>query len=442
MTKPKRSEGGPLEVVQEKGVSVAIYRTPRKTAGKLYDAFTLVYIANGTRQRKLVATIDKARTTAATIARQLGEGIGHAHTLTPAQVADHVAAMQAAQKLGRKASLAEIVGDFVAASRNLPEGVTLRDAVAEYRKHHDRAAKLASATVEELKDRFIASREASGASDRYKQDIRVRLTAFAKAFRCQISSVTAADITAWLDSIGAKGRTRANYRVAVVTLFRFARRQGNLPRNEVTEAELVEAVKPKPTAIGVYTPDQLRLLLDTMPEGLLPSVVIAALAGVRSQEVLRLNWDDFDLRKKQIIVAAEKAKTASRRMVPILPALADWLRDHPNRKGPIVTGFSYPSGWNRAITREVRRFNAEAKKANGPQIPRIQNGLRHSFASYRLAIVKSAPQVALEMGTSVKKLMSNYRDLVTVADARRWFNVKPQAKGKKVIPFREAATAA
>jgi integrase len=441
MKKPKSSEGGPLEVVQEKGVSVAIYRTPRKTAGKLYDAFTLAYIANGSRQRKLVATIEKARTTAATIARQLGEGIGHAHTLTPAQVADHVAAVRAAQRLGRKASLAEIVGDFVAASRNLPEGVTLRDAVAEYRKHHDRAVQLSSATVQEIKDRFVASREAAGASDRYRQDIRVRLTAFAKAFRCQISSVTAAEITTWLDAIGAKGRTRNNYRTAVITLFRFARKQGNLPRNEMTEAELVEAAKPKPTAIGIYVPDQLRLLLDAMPESLLPSVAIAALAGVRPQEILRLTWDDVDLRKKQITVAAEKAKTASRRLVPILPALADWLRDHPNRKGMIVTGFSYPSGWNRAVTREVRRFNAKAKKVSGPQIPRIQNGLRHSFASYRLAIVKSAPQVALEMGNSPKKLMQHYRELVTVADARRWFNVKPQAKGKKVIPFREAATA-
>jgi integrase len=441
MKKPKRSEGGPLEVVQEKGVSVAIYHTPRKTAGKVYDAYTLTYIANGSRQRKLVATLEKARTTAATTARQLGEGIGHAHTLTPAQVADHVAAMQAAQKLGRKASLAEIVGDFVAASRSLPEGVTLRDAVAEYRKTHDRVAKLASATVEEIKDRFIASRETAGVSDRYKQDIRVRLTAFAKAFRCQISSATAVEITAWLDSIGAKGRTRSNYRTAVVTLFNFARRQGNLPRNEKTEAELVESFKSKPIPVRYYTPEQLRLLLAAMPENLLPSVAIAALAGVRSQEVLRLNWSDIDLRKKQITVAVDKAKTASNRFAPILPALADWLRDHPNRKGPIVTGFSYASGWNRAITREVRRFNAEAQKVNGPQIPRIQNGLRHSFASYRLAIVKSAPQVALEMGTSVKKLMSNYRDLVTAADARRWFNVRPPTKDKKVIPFREAATA-
>jgi integrase len=439
MKNDKSKDKGPLDVITEKGAIVSIYATPTKKGGKVYQGHTLIYTAAGRRKRQFVADLEKARETATTIARQLGEGVGHAHTLTPAQVADHIAAAQAAQKLGRRATLAEIVGDYVAASRSLPEGVTLRDAVAEYRKTHDRAAQLSSATVEDVKTRFLTSRENAGASDRYQQDIRVRLTAFAKAFRCQISSVTAAEITVWLDSIGAKGRTRNNYRCAVITLFRFACKQGNLPRNEVTEAELVETVTPKPTKIGIYTPDQLRLLLDAMPESLLPSVAIAALAGVRSQEVLRLTWDDVDLRKKQITVAAEKAKTASRRLVPILPALADWLRDHPNRKGPIVTGFSYPSGWNRAVSREVRRFNIEAKEANGPQIPRIQNGLRHSFASYRLAIVKSAPEVALEMGNSVKKLMKNYRELVTNADARRWFAVKPQqAKGKKVIPFREA----
>jgi integrase len=438
MKKPKRSEGGPLEVVQEKGVSVAIYSTPRKTAGKLYAAFTLAYVANGTRQRKLVATIEKARETAASIAKQLGEGIGHAFTMTPAQVADTRAALQAAQKLGRPASLAEIIGDFVAASRSLPEGVTLRDAVAEYRKTHDRAAKLASATVEDVKARFLASR--ADASERYLQDIRIRLTAFAKAFRCQISSVTAAEITSWLDSIGARGRNRNNYRTAVITLFRYARRHGNLPRSETTEAELVEVAKPKPTPIGIYTPAELRTLLDIMPDNLRPSVAIAALAGIRSQEILRLTWADVDLRKKQITAAAEKAKTASRRIVPILPALADWLRECSNRKGAIVEGFAHTSSWNRAITREVRRFNAEAEKVNGLQIPRIQNGLRHSFASYRLAIVKSAPQVALEMGNSPKKLMQNYRELVTVADARRWFAVKPQqAKGRKVVPFKSAA---
>jgi hypothetical protein len=44
------------------------------------------------------------------------------------------------------------------------------------------------------------------------------------------------------------------------------------------------------------------------------------------------------------------------------------------------------------------------------------------------------------MGNSPKKLMQNYRELVTNADARRWFAVKPQqAKGRKVVPFKSAA---
>jgi hypothetical protein len=43
------------------------------------------------------------------------------------------------------------------------------------------------------------------------------------------------------------------------------------------------------------------------------------------------------------------------------------------------------------------------------------------------------------MGNSPKKLMQNYRELVTNADARRWFAVKPPTKGKKVVPFKSAA---
>ena len=60
----------------------------------------------------------------------------------------------------------------------------------------------------------------------------------------------------------------------------------------------------------------------------------------------------------------------------------------------------------------------------------VHNGLRHSFASYRLAIVQSADQVALEMGNSPKKLFTNYRELATPAQAERWFSVMPASEGK------------
>jgi hypothetical protein len=66
------------------------------------------------------------------------------------------------------------------------------------------------------------------------------------------------------------------------------------------------------------------------------------------------------------------------------------------------------------------------KAANRLQIPRIDNGLRHSYASYRLAIKKDVAAVALEMGNSPRKLFQNYRELVTAAEAKRWFATFPK----------------
>ena len=51
------------------------------------------------------------------------------------------------------------------------------------------------------------------------------------------------------------------------------------------------------------------------------------------------------------------------------------------------------------------------------------NALRHSFASYRLADVKDAARVALEMGNSPSMLFRNYRELVTEKQATEWFSV-------------------
>ncbi len=57
------------------------------------------------------------------------------------------------------------------------------------------------------------------------------------------------------------------------------------------------------------------------------------------------------------------------------------------------------------------------------------NALRHSYASYRLAEIKDAARVALEMGNSPSMLFRNYRELVTEEQAKQWFSVMPGLKG-------------
>jgi integrase len=417
--KSRRSK--PVHVERYRDLAIPIYAKP---VGK-YQSFLISYYSGGRRIQERAKTLGAAKTKAKAAIKQITEGSGRLVALTAVEVADYVAAVRTLRPLGN-VSLSDVAADYVAAAELMPKGAKLRDAVSDYAKAHKRKTELAAVSVADLKAKFLAAKEAEQLSDRYIEDATSRLTKFAEAFRCNIASVTTEQVTTWLDGIKAKGRTRNNYRNAIIALFRYARAQNYLPRNEVTEAELVPRVKAKPSAIGIYSPDQLAKMLPAISPELLPSVAIAAFAGIRSQEILRLNWDDIRFAQGDIVVAAEKAKTASRRLVPMLPALKAWLKDYKNKKGPIVTGFAQPQSWNRAVSRELARYNAKANAESRPQIPRIHNGLRHSFASYRLAITKDAAAVALEMGNSSRKLFENYRELVTPSQAKKWFNTVPR----------------
>jgi hypothetical protein len=55
------------------------------------------------------------------------------------------------------------------------------------------------------------------------------------------------------------------------------------------------------------------------------------------------------------------------------------------------------------------------------------NALRHSFVSYRVAQIKNVPQVAYESGNSPQIIDSNYRELVTEQEAKKWFLLRPKA---------------
>jgi hypothetical protein len=47
-----------------------------------------------------------------------------------------------------------------------------------------------------------------------------------------------------------------------------------------------------------------------------------------------------------------------------------------------------------------------------------KNGLRHSYISYRLAILHDTARVALEAGNSPQVIFSSYRELVTPEAAK------------------------
>src|SRR5256885_12365901 len=73
-------------------------------------------------------------------------------------------------------------------------------------------------------------------------------------------------------------------------------------------------------------PNDLRALLGPADEPLRPLLAIGELAGLRTAELLRLDWADEWRVPGHIEVTAGKSKTRQRRLVEICPALAAWLR--------------------------------------------------------------------------------------------------------------------
>jgi hypothetical protein len=53
------------------------------------------------------------------------------------------------------------------------------------------------------------------------------------------------------------------------------------------------------------------------------------------------------------------------------------------------------------------------------------DALRHSYASYRLAITEDAPSLSLEMGNSPAMIFKHYLDLKHKEEGEAWFSLEP-----------------
>jgi integrase len=126
----------------------------------------------------------------------------------------------------------------------------------------------------------------------------------------------------------------------------------------------------------------------------------------------RLDWREIRLDRGFIEVSAAKAKTASRRLVTILPNLKAWLTRVRRSEGP--------------VTPPNVRFKLDTARKLAGIRPWPQNGLRHSFASYHLAKFQDAPALALQMGhTTTAMLFAHYREVVTPEHAGAYWDILP-----------------
>jgi integrase len=292
----------------------------------------------------------------------------------------------------------EILGD-------VPVDVAVGEWAAGKAKRREEA-KAQEVDVADIVREMLSAKDQAGRSHAHVRDLRHRLERFADAFHCPLASVTPAQVSEWLLKLKLAPRSRNNFLTAVRSLVRFAERRGHVQKGRVDLLGVERAESP-PSEVSIYAPEELGRLVAASREDFLPFVAIGALAGLRTAELCRLDWHEVN--EDYIMVAALKAKTRSRRLVPVCPALSALLRPYRGMEGKVVP------------MENVERL--QALTAQAARVDRKKNGLRHSYGTYRLALVKNEAQVALEMGNSPAMLFSNYRGLSTSDAAQRWFSV-------------------
>jgi integrase len=328
------------------------------------------------------------------------------------------------ERHGREAiGLPHGLSDFIRARRILADyGKTINDATGFYVDHLERVRRCRT-TVAELAAEVLEAKRKDGRAPAYVADLRKRLARFCQDFGDRlIAEISTQELDNWLRGLDCAPKTRANFRANIGVLFSHAQAHRLIDLNPI-----LRTAKPKlpDNPPEIFAVNELRALLETAQRtapDVLPMLAIGAFAGVRDAEIKRLDWHEVNVARGHIEIKGAKAKSARRRIIPIQPNLAAWLRPYSGMKGSVV-----PEG-ARGKLDLVRKAAGLVRWPN--------NGLRHSFASYRLAAIHDAPRVAAELGhTSPQMLYSTYRELVLPEEAERYWEIKPAAEAANVVAF-------
>ena len=409
------------KIIRNGSVILKIYRVKNK--GR--ESFTLSYHAAGKRVLKMFASLDEAVAEGKAKATTLANGELDALHLRAEDARVYVYCAQMAKSTGMPLDL--LVKDAVEAVKIVDGKVSLLEMAKEFkrRKMHELPDKMLPVAVDEM----IETRTKDGTGDAYVRVLKVYLNQLKESFNCQLRAVTTGQLADYLRNQDVSSRSKNNARATIGAFFKFCKERGWLPRDH-EGIELVPKFKEKPTDITIYSPWEVTQFLNHSRPEMVPFLAIGAFAGLRSAEIERLDWSEVHLADKFIEIKAAKAKTASRRIVPITGNLAKWLKDHAKDEGRVVPfdNVNKQIGWlvedtNLALKEAAEKDGKDPEKAK--KVKWKKNALRHSFISYRVAETQDVAKVALEAGNSPQIIFQHYRELVQPKEAKAWFGIKP-----------------
>ena len=246
-------------------------------------------------------------------------------------------------------------------------------------------------------------------SPRTIQDIELNLKRLLrdhpKLARRSLRGINAKDCHDWLRR---SFHTPSSFRKARVNLsgvFTVGRKRGWCNENPI---ERVDAPHVEEKEIFPLTMEEITRLRKTaaIPRHQIcePALGLMLMAGVRPDEVRRLNWSSIDWDGKQVIIPMRHSKTGGGRYIAICPPLLSMLKRHrPNDIFEPICPRNWRDRW-----RQLRR--------DAGFVTWVPDVLRHTYASYFMKKHMNLSQLQVYMGhRDATLLLTRYVNLAGIS---------------------------
>ena len=225
-----------------------------------------------------------------------------------------------------------------------------------------------------------------------------------------IDSITPLELERWIHSRGNSPTTGARYFRYIRMFWRWAYKKQLVGQNTI---ERVDSPIAK-VRLNILTPEQMKALLALdCPKWLHFAFLFCGFAGLRTEELLRMNWSSVFHDEQSVHVARGVQKNSggwAERYVDFTDPIRRRVKDlqESGKFIPVLEDAFYHARANAARSIGLKQWPA--------------NCLRHSFASYHLALHGDAGKTGHQMGhTSSAMVYRTYAQAVRKSQAEAWW---------------------
>ncbi len=227
-----------------------------------------------------------------------------------------------------------------------------------------------------------------------------------------MDSITSLELEKWMRSRGTSPTTGACFYRYTRMFWRWTYKKQLIEHNTI---ERVDSPSAK-TRLNILTPSQMKALLALdCPKWLRVAFSLCGFAGLRTEELLRMDWGAVIHDEQSIHVGKGIQKNSG-----------GWTERYVDFTDPIKRRMEELQGNGKIVPVPFITFRrqrvAAAKAAGLKEWP--ANCLRHSFASYHLALHGDAGKTGHQMGhTSSAMVYRTYAQAVRKSQATEWWAI-------------------